>query len=376
MSGIYLIQDGGGLLEMRESPYDSEDLLQRLLGQHPDLLAGDQIDPGQPRRWVLVSREMVVPGEADGSGRWSLDHLFLDQDAIPTLVEVKRGTDTRIRREVVGQMLDYAANAVVYWPVEEIRAKFEATCAARRADPEAELAGLIGDDADPAEFWQRVKTNLQAGRVRLLFVADEIPPELRRVVEFLNEQMDPAEVLAVEIRQFVGQGMKTLVPRVLGQTAAAQQKKAGGSSNYPTVDRAAFLDDLLAQGRRAEESAVRAILGWSDAEGLESGSWRTQRGCSFIPTLHHRGTKYYPISLRTSGHLILQMRSLVNKPPFASEEKQAELLRRLNAVPGVNIPEDRLRGMPSIPLALLASEDAMARLLDALGWLVGEIRAS
>jgi len=28
------------------------------------------------------------------------------------VVEVKRGTDTRIRREVVGQMLDYAANAV------------------------------------------------------------------------------------------------------------------------------------------------------------------------------------------------------------------------------------------------------------------------
>jgi len=40
----------------------------------------------------------------------------LDQDAIPTIVEVKRSTDTRIRREVVGQMLGYAANAVVYCP--------------------------------------------------------------------------------------------------------------------------------------------------------------------------------------------------------------------------------------------------------------------
>jgi hypothetical protein len=38
----------------------------------------------------------------------------LDQDAIPAIVEVKRSTDTRIRREVVGQMLDYAANSVVY----------------------------------------------------------------------------------------------------------------------------------------------------------------------------------------------------------------------------------------------------------------------
>jgi hypothetical protein len=29
---------------------------------------------------------------SERAGRWSLDHLFLDQDAIPTLVEVKRGT--------------------------------------------------------------------------------------------------------------------------------------------------------------------------------------------------------------------------------------------------------------------------------------------
>jgi len=32
--------------------------------------------------------------------------------------------------------------------------------------------------------------------IRMLFVADRIPAELRRIVEFLNEQMDPAEVLA------------------------------------------------------------------------------------------------------------------------------------------------------------------------------------
>ena len=34
------------------------------------------------------------------------------------------------------------------------------------------------------------------------FVAEEIPRELRRIVEFLDVQTDPAEVLAVEIRQY------------------------------------------------------------------------------------------------------------------------------------------------------------------------------
>ncbi len=54
-----------------------------------------------------------------------MDHLFVDQAGVPTIVEVKRSSDARIRREVVGQMLDYAANAVVYWNLDHLRAMFE-----------------------------------------------------------------------------------------------------------------------------------------------------------------------------------------------------------------------------------------------------------
>jgi hypothetical protein len=97
------------------------------------------------------------------------------------------------------------------------------------------MSELLNENADPEEFSQRVKTNLQAGRVRLVFVADRIPPELRRVVEFLNTQMDPAEVLALEIEQFVGSGLTTLVPWIVGQTAEAQRRKAAPPLNKPTA---------------------------------------------------------------------------------------------------------------------------------------------
>jgi hypothetical protein len=78
------------LVPLEETAYDSEDLLQALLADYPDLLAGDQIDSDHPRRWLLIHREVSAPDQEAGSGRWSLDHLFVDQDAIPTLVEVKR----------------------------------------------------------------------------------------------------------------------------------------------------------------------------------------------------------------------------------------------------------------------------------------------
>src|SRR5581483_2225261 len=130
---IYLRQSDGTLTPMIESPFAAEDLLQELLEKYPNLLAGDQIDGAEDRRWLLVARELGVPDEEGAPDRWSVDHLFLDQDAVPTLVEVKRSSDTRIRREVVGQLLDYAANAVVF--VDRLRATFRGGL--RRARPGA-----------------------------------------------------------------------------------------------------------------------------------------------------------------------------------------------------------------------------------------------
>jgi hypothetical protein len=40
---IYLLKEDSNLLAMEEASYDSERLLQKLLADHPDLLAGDQI---------------------------------------------------------------------------------------------------------------------------------------------------------------------------------------------------------------------------------------------------------------------------------------------------------------------------------------------
>jgi len=220
--GIFLIQKEGKLLEMKEKEYDSESLLQELLEKYPHLISGEQIDGDAPRKWLLITREAVLKSE-EGGDRWFVDHLLIDQDGILTLVEVKRSTDARIRREVVGQMLDYAANAVVYWPVETIKAQFEANYKGQNYSEVIKQA--FGPEVDENQFWQNVKTNLQAERIRMIFVADKIPVELKRIVEFLNGQMDPAEVLAFEIPQYQAEGLQALAPKIIGQTAEASRKK-------------------------------------------------------------------------------------------------------------------------------------------------------
>ncbi len=287
VDSIFLLGAQQKPIELKAQPYDSEDLLQRLLADYPHLIAGQQIDEAEPRRWLLITREMGVPGEEAGNGRWSLDHLFLDQDGVPTLVEVKRSTDSRIRREVVGQMLDYAANAVMFWPVEEIRARFMARYATE-AEADEELSQfLAAENADPHAFWIRVKTNLQAGRIRMIFVADAIPTELKRVVEFLNEQMDPAEVLALELRQYVGENLKTLVPRVIGNTAGAVIKKGAGSPAKKQWDERSFFDSISAQEEPKVVGVVHALLDWAK-RNCDTVSWG-------------KGDKWVPWILRGQG---------------------------------------------------------------------------
>ena len=232
------------LSEMIETPYDREDILQVLLERYPDLLPGDQIDPDEPRRWLSVSREMSVPGETQGPGIWSLDHLFLDQDGIPTFVECKRAADTRARREVVAQMLDYAANGTSYWSVEAVRQSAAETAQRVGHDLDEDIRTLLNanEQADVAAFWQVVEENLRNGRVRLVFVADSVPRELRRLVEFLNEKMTDVEVLAVEVKQFLGGGdHKAIVPRVLGITESARESKHAARGHSRKTDRQTVL---------------------------------------------------------------------------------------------------------------------------------------
>ena len=245
MSGAHIFLVGGGkdrLLPMVETAYSNEDVLQTYLERYPDLLPGEQIDPENPRRWLLVAREMSVPGDVDETGRWSLDHLFLDQDGIPTFVECKRSSDTRGRREVVAQMLDYAANGLEYWSISRLRQAAMETASKQGKSIEAEVGKLIDsqDESEIENYWKLVESNLDSSKVRLIFVADETSKELRRLVEFLNAQLRDVEVLAIEIKQFLGENQTALVPRTIGITEASRESK-GTSRNVRKTNELEFL---------------------------------------------------------------------------------------------------------------------------------------
>ena len=279
---IYVMNEEGSLEPLTERLFDTEDLLQELIAAHPELLDGEQIRPGDPRRWLLVTREQGIADVPDSANRWSVDHLMIDQDSIPTFVEVKRSSNSEVRRSVVGQMLDYAAHATRTLGVPAIRRDYEARHGDNADDVLLEFLQPDVDanrDATVEEFWDRLAMNLAAKRVRLLFVADRIPNELARVVEFLNDQMPGIEVLAVEIKQFQGVTLRTLVPHVIGRTAASDHLPGAGRSTRRTrLTMEQFFEQLPDQS--AVQAARRILAAAQERGAIVSRKQRSLTGIS------------------------------------------------------------------------------------------------
>jgi hypothetical protein len=370
--GVFLLQEDESLVAMEPAEFAKEDDFQRLLSRFPELLVGDQIDPQNPRRWALVKREQSIATGELGASQWSIDHLFLDQDGIPTLVEIKRQSDSRIRREVVGQMLDYAANCATHWSVETLQSSLEKTCAETGKSTDAVLSELIGPDGSVQDLWQHVKMNLETGNIRLLFVADIIPLELRRIVEFLNKQMTRTEVLAIELRQFAAQGLKTIVPTVYGQTQETAAKRAAPGRTW---DEATLFEKLETTVGVTELQIAKQVYDWMRKGGnrdLIFGSGR-ENG-SVYAVLKPGGVRINPVYLSSDGKLYLQFAPLENKPVFGPIERRRELMQRFGKVNGVDFTDADLKGYRNIPLSKIASDpDGLTKIMSSLAWMEEQI---
>ena len=279
------------------------------------------------------------------------------------------------RMLVVGQMLDYAANAVVYLPVEVIRSTFEARCKSEGDDSGSVLARAFGNTIDGEAFWGAVKTNLEAGRIRLVFVADLVPPELRRIIEYLNGQMNPTEVYGVEIKQYVGTGLRTLVPRLIGRTADAGRAKSSGGSDRGETWTPERFDEELGR-RRGAEAVARAhrILEWAERRNLRVWWGQGLKHGGFVAIFDGPdGVSHQLFEVFTGAEFEVFFQYLGAKGSFVDEGMRLELRQRLNAIPRISIPADAIARRPSFRLDALADEGAVDRVLAVFDWVLAEI---
>ena len=225
MAGFYLIDADRGLLSLEREELLREAELHQLLERHPQLLTGVPGSELPKEPYLLVKSEFGIADSKAGQDRWSLDIMLLARDGTPTMVEGS-------------------------------------------AD---DLAGFLGGDGDPDDFWMRVHEKLDARDLRLIFAANRIPSELRTIVEFLNEQMSSVEVLAVEVRQYVSGDLRMVSSELVGDTARAAQRK-GTRPTGPKWTEDAFFEAVCERAGGKAAGIQADLLTWAREHGCPVGA--------------------------------------------------------------------------------------------------------
>src|SRR5262249_23006103 len=187
-------------------------------------------------------------------------------------------------------------------------------------------------------------------------------------------QMDPAEVLAVEVKQYVGEGLKTLVPRVIGLTSEAERKKVGRGERQ--WDEASFFAELQARAGGEAARVARAILQWANDKRLRLWWGKGKKDGSLFPMLDHDGVNHFVVSVWTSGRLEIPFRWMRTRRPFESEAKRLELRDRLLQIEGLRLEPEGVSGLARISLSVLTKDAALKEFLSVLDWYIGEVRAA
>jgi hypothetical protein len=148
-----------------------------------------------------------------------VDAVFLSPTGMPTLVECKLWRNPEARREVVGQILDYA-RAVRRWTVTELQRE----AARARREQGFRLADFVKRQScveiDEAEFCDNVSRNFAKGRILLIILGDGIREGVEAIAEYMQDTAGMQFTLGlVEAKVFeLGTEQRIVQTRILART--------------------------------------------------------------------------------------------------------------------------------------------------------------
>jgi len=237
----------------------------------------------------------------------------------------------------------------------------------------------IPDMAYPAAWDLRKKFSLcwhmfkVAGAANAMAI-DDIQAELAGQQVRAEQLAQMKQNLQAECQQFAGESLKTLVPRVLGQTAEAQRRKGSTSRPARQWDEPSFFKSLEEQTGPEEVRVARTVLDWARSRFTRLSFGKGAVEGSIAPVLDHADIAYVLFILYSYGSVEMQFQHQLRKPPFDDASKRRELLNRLNNIPGVSLPANSIDKRPSFRIKQLNSTEALEVFFQVVEWYLSEVR--
>lgn len=197
----------------------SERWVQELIALHPDLLPVDEIDPVFGPLIPLCTELSTSAG--------FVDNLFINALGMLTIVECKLWRNPQARREVVGQILDYAAQ-ISRWDYTNLEQAIGKAAGKQKFSLYRFLRAQDVKVGKEATFIDNVNRNLRRGRFLLLIVGDGIHERVEAIGDFLqnyahlNFTFGLVEIRVYQLPETVSQA-RLVLPRVLARTVEIER---------------------------------------------------------------------------------------------------------------------------------------------------------
>ena len=190
----------------------TEARIQHLIQDYPSCLPIAEIDP-LFCDLVPICMELNTPAGP-------IDNFMVTPTGLPVLVECKLWRNPEGRREVVGQILDYAKE-LSRWSSSDLQRETSRRLG-RQGNVLLDLVRAAGHDVDETDFNDALTGNLRRGRFLLLIVGDGIREGVEAITEYLQVHAGLHFTLGlVELPVFaLPNGDLIVAPRVLARTQA------------------------------------------------------------------------------------------------------------------------------------------------------------
>jgi hypothetical protein len=230
------------VLQVSQGPctYD-EAWIQRLVFNHPETLPVDEID-GSFGSLVPICMEL----ETREAG--SLDALFANHLGLLTIAEFKLWRNPEARREVVGQILDYA-RVLRRWTYADLQREVSRRLKKPGANAVFELVKAQHPDLEETRFVDNVSRCLKQGRFLLMVIGDGIREGAEAIATYVQEHAGLHFTLGlVQTAVYeVGNGERIVQPRVLARTLIVNRSVVElKSDDMQVLEQAAdFEEDMI-----------------------------------------------------------------------------------------------------------------------------------
>jgi hypothetical protein len=195
--------DGSGWHMLTPTGFPDEATLHTLVEQAPHLLP------------LAGTPQLIVLGREVRLGNGYADLMAIEPTGRLAILEIKLARNAEARRAVIAQVLAYAA---YLWGMDQITLEQDVLSQHLQARGYKSLAHAVESNDqegsfDSETFSGGIAENLKLGHFRLIFVLDEAPGELVRLVNYLETISGQLVIDLIAMSAYTVNGSQILVPQ-------------------------------------------------------------------------------------------------------------------------------------------------------------------